>query len=172
MNNTEDTPALEMSAGMAQTVESFSLMFEEFGFPRMAGRIFAFLILSEEPYVTQSELTDLLQASTGSVSTMVRLLEQLGFVERVSLPGHRRDRFKLRRDPLVEMSKRRIEGAIHMIDIIEKAKHHKEIGPVATDRLERAESFYRFFHVEMELSLVRWLEANPLPEPSGQGSGD
>jgi DNA-binding transcriptional regulator GbsR (MarR family) len=169
MNNTEHTPALEMSAGMAQTVESFSLMFEDFGFPRMAGRIFAFLILSEEPHVTQSELTDLLQASTGSVSTMVRLLEQLGFVERVSLPGHRRDRFKLRRDPLVEMSKRRIEGAIHMIDIIEKAKHHKEIGPVATDRLERAESFYRFFHVEMELSLVRWLEANPLADPTPLG---
>jgi len=169
MNTTEDTPALEMSAGMAQTVESVSLMFEEFGFPRMAGRIFAFLILSEEPYVTQSDLTDLLQASTGSVSTMVRLLEQLGFVERVSLPGHRRDRFKLRRDPLVEMSKRRIEGAIHMIDIIEKAKHHKEIGPVATDRLERAESFYRFFHVEMELSLVRWLEANPLADPTPLG---
>lgn len=169
MNNTEDPPALEMSAGMAQTVESFSLMFEEFGFPRMAGRIFAFLILSEEPYVTQSELTDLLQASTGSVSTMVRLLEQLGFVERLSLPGHRRDRFKLRRDPLVEMSKRRIEGAIHMIDIIEKAKHHKEIGPAATDRLERAESFYRFFHVEMELALMRWLEANPLPEATPLG---
>jgi DNA-binding transcriptional regulator GbsR (MarR family) len=131
----------------AETVESFSLMFEQFGFPRMGGRIFAFLILTERPYVTQAELTDLLQASTGSVSTMIRLLETLGFVERVSLPGHRRDRFRVHPDPLVEMSKRRIEGAIHMIDIIEKARHNKEIGPLATERLERAESYYRHFHV-------------------------
>ena len=161
--DSEATPV--MSPGLATFVESFSLMFEQFGFPRMAGRIFAFLILTEHEYVTQAELTDLLQASTGSVSTMIRLLEQLGFVERLSLPGHRRDRFRVRTDPLVEMSRRRIEGAIHMIDIIEKAKHSKEIGPTATERLERAESFYRHFHVEMELALVRWLETNPLPQP-------
>ncbi len=60
------------------------------------------------------------------------------------------------------MSKRRIEGVIHMINAIENAKRHKDIGPIATERLERAESFYRFFHIEMELALVRWLEANPL----------
>ena len=166
MKETTDSGATPvMSPGLATFVESFSLMFEQFGFPRMAGRIFAFLILTERDYVTQAELTDLLQASTGSVSTMIRLLEQLGFVERLSLPGHRRDRFRVRTDPLVEMSRRRIEGAIHMIDIIEKAKHSKEIGPTATERLERAESFYRHFHVEMELALVRWLEANPLPPP-------
>jgi DNA-binding transcriptional regulator GbsR (MarR family) len=153
-----------MPAALAEAGESFSLIFEQFGFPRMAGRIFAYLILTEEPYVTQADLTEILQASTGSVSTMIRMLEQVGFVERVSLPGHRRDRFRVRPDPLVEMSRRRIEGIIHMINIVEKAKHTKEIGPLATARLERAESFYRFFHIEMELALVRWLEDNPLPD--------
>lgn len=148
---------------IAESIEAFSLIFEGFGFPRMGGRIFAYLILSEQPYVTQAELVELLQASTGSISTMVRLLEQIGFVERVSLPGHRRDRFRLRKDPLVELTRRRIEGAIHMIDILDKAKVHREVGTKAAARLERAESFYRFFHVEMELALVRWLEANPLP---------
>ncbi len=154
---------------VAESIESFSLVFEQFGFPRMGGRIFAYLILSEEPYVTQAELTELLQASTGSISTMVRLLEQTSFIERVSLPGHRRDRFRLRSDPLVEMTRRRIEGAIHVIDVVDKAKVHKEVGPQATDRLERAESFYRYFHVEMELALVRWLEANPLADEQSRG---
>ena len=148
-----------------EQVEKFSLVFERFGFPRMAGRMFELMLLRDDPLITQSELTEELNARTGSVSTMIRLLEQLGFVERLSLPGHRRDRFRVRTDPLVEMSRRRIEGAIQMIDILERAKHSKEIGPTATERLERAESFYRHFHVEMELALVRWLEANPLPEP-------
>ena len=165
MDNSEPDATPVMSPGLAETIESFSLIFEQFGFPRMAGRIFALMILTEHQYVTQSELTDLLQASTGSVSTMIRLLEQLGFVERLSLPGHRRDRFRVRADPLVEMSRRRIEGIIHMINAVEKAKHNREIGSQATARLERAESFYRFFHIEMELALVRWLEDNPLPEP-------
>lgn len=147
----------------AAAIESFSLVFEQFGFARMAGRIFAYLIVTEKPYVTQSELTELLQASTGSISTMIRLLEQIGFVQRVSLPGHRRDRFRVHPDPFVELSKRRIEGTVRMIDIVNKAKVSKDMGPSAVERLERAESFYRFFHVEMELALVRWVEANPLP---------
>ena len=145
MAETNKERSAALPPAMAEAAESFSLIFEQFGFPRMAGRIFAFLILTEEPYVTQAQLAEILQASTGSVSTMVRLLEQVGFVERVSLPGHRRDRFRVRPDPLVEMSRRRIEGIIHIINIVEKALHTKEIGPIATARLERAESFYRFF---------------------------
>ncbi len=160
LNEANPTP---LPADLAEAIETFSLIFEQFGFPRMAGRIFAYLIVTEEPYVTQAELTELLQASTGSISTMVRLLEQIGFVQRVSLPGHRRDRFRIQPDPFVEMSKRRIEGTVRMIDIVNKAKMSKDMGPSAVERLERAESFYRFFHVEMELALVRWLEANPLP---------
>jgi DNA-binding transcriptional regulator GbsR (MarR family) len=158
-DNGEPTP---IAAGLAEAIESFSLIIEQFGLPRMAGRVFAALSLIEEGAATQSELSDMLQASTGSVSTMTRLLEQLGFMERVSIPGDRRDRFQLRPDPLVEMSKRRIEGVIHMINAVEKAQHNKDIGPLATARLNRAESFYRFFHIEMELALVRWLEDNPL----------
>lgn len=162
MEIAENDEAGPLAPGLAEAVESFSLIIEQFGLPRMAGRIFSILLLTEDGTATQSELSEMLQASTGSVSTMTRLLEQLAFIERVSLPGHRRDHFRLRQDPLVEMSKRRIEGVIHMINAIENAMRHKDIGPVATERLERAESFYRFFHIEMELALVRWLEANPL----------
>ena len=161
---TEGAAQAVLPPGLAEAIESFSLIIEQFGLPRMAGRIFALLTLIEDGAATQSELSSMLQASTGSISTMTRMLEQLGFSERVSIPGDRRDRFRLRPDPLVEMTKRRIEGVIHMINAIEKAKHNKDIGPLATARLERAESFYRFFHVEMELALVRWLEENPLPE--------
>jgi len=160
------TPAL--APGLAESIESFSLIIEQFGLPRMAGRIFALLFLTEDGTATQSELSSMLQASTGSVSTMTRLLEQIAFIERVSIPGHRKDRFRLRADPLVEMSKRRIEGVIHMINAIEKARHNKDIGPLASERLDRAESFYRFFHIEMELALVRWLEDNPLPDNEPQ----
>lgn len=163
-DTTSNTPEPKIPAAVAEAIEEFSLIFEQFGFARMGGRIFAYLILTEQQLVTQAELADVLQASTGSISTMVRLLEQIGFVERVSLPGHRRDRFRVRPDPFVEMSRRRIDGAINMIDIVNRAKIQKEVGPAATARLERAESFYRFFHVEMELALVRWLEANPIKE--------
>ena len=74
MDNETVEPGEPLSAAMAETIESFSLMFEQFGFPRMAGRIFAFLILTESPYSTQSDLTELLQASNSGY-TPVRALQ-------------------------------------------------------------------------------------------------
>jgi DNA-binding transcriptional regulator GbsR (MarR family) len=139
-------------------VERFSLIFERFGFQRMAGRIFALMLLRNEPLVTQAQLADELSASTGSISTMIRLLEQLGFVERVSLPGHRRDRFRLTDDPLVEMTVRRLEGAKQMIDIIQAARNTHNLGPQADARLRRALSFYEFFVDAMAISLTEWRE--------------
>ncbi len=137
-------------------VETFSLIFERFGFPRMAGRMFSFMLLREEDLITQAELAEALDASTGSISTMIRLLEQLGFVERVSLPGRRRDRFRLTPDPMVEMSVRRIEGAREISKLIGAARRTDSLGPVADARLERAMSFYDFFVDEMVRSLAAW----------------
>jgi DNA-binding transcriptional regulator GbsR (MarR family) len=47
----ETTPTLP--ASVAEAIEAFSLVFEQFGFPRMGGRIFAYLILSDQPHVTK-----------------------------------------------------------------------------------------------------------------------
>ncbi len=137
-------------------VEKFSLVFERFGFQRMGGRIFALMLLRDDPYVTQAQLAEELNASQGSISTMIRLLEQLGFVERVSLPGHRRDRFRLTADPLVEMTVRRLDGARQIIEIIESARASSHVGPNADARLERAMSFYEFFLDEMTTALAEW----------------
>ena len=87
---------------------------------------------------------------------MIRLLEQLGFVERVSLPGRRRDRFRLTPDPMVEMSVRRIEGAREISKLIRAARQTESLGPAADARLERALSFYEFFVDEMIRALGAW----------------
>lgn len=149
-------PSLLVPEELHEHVETFSLIFERFGFQRMGGRIFALMLLRDDPYVTQAQLAEELQASQGSISTMIRLLEQLGFVERVSLPGHRRDRFRLTEDPLVEMTIRRLEGARQIIAVIDSALASNHVGPNADARLERARSFYEFFMEEMTGALAEW----------------
>lgn len=152
----EQQPSLLIPEELHEHVETFSLIFERFGFQRMAGRIFALMLLRDDPYVTQAQLAEELKASQGSISTMIRLLEQLGFVERVSLPGYRRDRYRLTGDPLVEMTVRRLEGAKQMIAIIESARSSNHVGPNADARLDRALSFYVFFLEEMTRALAEW----------------
>lgn len=145
-------------------VETFSLVFERFGFQRMGGRMFALMLLSDKEMFTQAELAENLQASTGSVSTMIRLLEQLGFVERISLPGHRRDRFRLTPDPLVEMTIRRLQGGRQMIETIQAARDTKQVGPTADARLAHALDFYEFFIEAMGRSLEEWRKTLDPPE--------
>jgi DNA-binding Lrp family transcriptional regulator len=155
LSDTND-PSLLIPEELHEHVETFSLIFERFGFQRMGGRIFALMLLRDDPFVTQAQLAEELKASQGSISTMIRLLEQLGFVERVSLPGHRRDRFRLSEDPLVEMTVRRLKGAEQIIEIIESARSSNHVGPNADARLARAISFYEFFLEEMTRALAEW----------------
>ena len=60
----------------------------------MAGRILGHLLVCDPAHQTAEELARAIQFSRASVSTMTRLLIQSGLVERLVLPGHRRDRFR------------------------------------------------------------------------------
>ena len=77
-------------------VEELALFLEREGLPRMAGRIFSWLLICEPPLQSAADLTDALQASKGSISTMTALLARARLIERVALPGRRRDYFRVR----------------------------------------------------------------------------
>lgn len=76
-------------------VEDFGLYWEAQGLPRTTGRILAWLLICDPPHQTMHDLTDALQASKSSISTASRMLIQMGMIERISLPGERRDYYRL-----------------------------------------------------------------------------
>lgn len=67
------------------------------GFPRIAGRIFALLLVREEALSLEA-IAARLAASKASVSSDARALEQRGLVERVRRPGDRRDYYRVADD--------------------------------------------------------------------------
>ena len=73
-------------------IEEVGIVFEQTGLPRMAGRVFGWLLISDPPYQSPAELAEVLMASKGSISTTTRLLLQLGLVERFIIPGERHGR--------------------------------------------------------------------------------
>jgi len=79
-----------------QFIEDTGLLIERGGIPRMAGRILGWLMIADPPHQSIDELTKELMASKGSISTMTRLLIQIGLIERVSFPGVRHDYFRIR----------------------------------------------------------------------------
>jgi DNA-binding transcriptional regulator GbsR (MarR family) len=80
----------------------------------MVGRLFGWLLISDPPYQSPSELAEVLQASKGSISTSIRTLTQMGFIERHVIPGSRHDHFKLQEDAIKKVIKHGLEQEIQL----------------------------------------------------------
>src|SRR5262245_61103554 len=87
---------VRLSRTRAELVERCGMVLESEGLPRMAGRVLGYLLVADPPAQPVAEIRAALAASSGSVSTMTRLLIQAGYVDRVRRPGERRDYFAVR----------------------------------------------------------------------------
>lgn len=85
-----------------QFTEEMGIFFEKTGFPRMAGRIWGWLLVCDPPEQTAGQIAEALQASRGSISTMTRLLRVWG-VERVGVPGKRGGYYRIKPGSFVKL---------------------------------------------------------------------
>ncbi|HEY82714.1 MAG TPA: MarR family transcriptional regulator [Dehalococcoidia bacterium] len=141
-------------------VEEVGIVLEQTGLPRMAGRILGRLLISDPPHQSMKQLVTDLMASKGSVSTMTRLLIQIGLIERLSLPGVRGDYFRLRPDAWQHMIRRGLEDEIRMVRQL--AERGLELladkTPLARKWLEEMRDVYAFLEREFPTLLQRWEE--------------
>ncbi len=79
-------------SALSQFIENMGLHFEEYGVPRIGGRILGLLLASSRP-VSSEEISEVLEISRSSVSTNLRTLLITGLADRVSLPGERSDAY-------------------------------------------------------------------------------
>lgn len=110
-----------MDPAVEQFVERMGLFFEADGAPRIAGRMFGFLLLSSGP-CSLDDLAEHLQVSKASISTNARLLETWGAAERVSRPGDRRDYYQTAEDLHVRMLERRLERIRRMRELAREGR--------------------------------------------------
>ncbi len=143
-----------------QFAEEVGIVFEQTGMPRMAGRILGWLLISDPPHQSTEQITKALIASKGSISTMTRLLIQIGLIERLSLPGVRCDYFRLRSDAWQHMIGRGLTEEIKMVRQL--AEHGLELlgdkTPVTKNWLEEMRDVYTFLEHEFPTLLKRWGE--------------
>src|SRR5688572_19081616 len=90
---TEHSRIPPMNKERQRFIERAGMLWEEDGLPRIAGRIFALSLLSEDP-LSLDEIAEQLGVSKASVSTDTRLLERMGFLERITKPGDRKDYYQ------------------------------------------------------------------------------
>jgi DNA-binding MarR family transcriptional regulator len=138
-------------------VEEVAMLFERDGLPRMAGRIFGWLLVCEPPEQTMEDLAAALQGSKASMSTMTRVLAGAGLIERVRPPGARRDHFRIHPGQWERLWRARLEQLRAATTLMRRGLDLLARRPApARLRLEELHEQYAFFERELPDVLARF----------------
>lgn len=137
-------------------VERIAVAMEADGLPRIAGRIFGLLLLSEE-VLSLDSITEAIGASKASASVNTRLLEQRGLIERVSLQGDRRDYYRSVSNLFVRTMEQRLAKWQRFHGIINDGLESLELSPVIRARMKNFESEYEGVREVLTAALQRCL---------------
>jgi DNA-binding transcriptional regulator GbsR (MarR family) len=145
-----------MEARTAQFVERMGLALEADGLPRIAGRIFGMLLVSEDAR-SLDDLAGELRVSKASVSTNARMLEQRGVLERISQPGDRRDYYRVPPDLFSHTMAQRVARWQRFHEAIGAARTSLPIrSPEVLERLEEYQEAYAFMSQVITEALAQW----------------
>ncbi|MEK9501876.1 GbsR/MarR family transcriptional regulator [Gaopeijia maritima] len=137
-------------------IERMGRYYEADGLPRIAGRLFGYLLLEDEAR-SLDEMAAALAVSKTSVSTNARLLEQTGLLERVTRPGDRKDYYQLAADQS-RMIELKMQGMQEMQSILESAAAVADESGADPSVRKRIRSMYRF-NVEAYQVVTQLLES-------------
>lgn len=146
--------------------ERMGLLWEQDGLPRIAGRILGYLLVQPEP-CSLDDLASGLGVSKASVSTDTRLLERLGFVQRVGRPADRRDYYQIADDMGARVLELKLESLARLGAALGELRGRDEMAPTVHARLDRLEQFTnRTVHVARGLVAELRGHATPTPPPA------
>jgi MarR family len=142
-------------------VEEVAVLMEGFGLLRMAGRVFGWLTICDPPEQSAADLTQVLQASKGAISGATNLLVQGRLIDRVSLPGHRRDYFRVRPGGMTDRLRAGIAGLTAFREVTERGLVLLPDDPPRRERLQALHDLYAWLERELPALYERWERERP-----------
>ncbi len=140
------------------------------GLSPIAGRLFASLLLSEEPKSLDA-LADELGVSKASVSTDARRLFDRGIVERVTMPGDRRDYYELAPDFYAQVIRARIarwRRIQHLVGGMREASD--ALAPMVRERFASIDEIHSTVVDRIDLALDEWERAAHRHKPAAKST--
>ena len=138
-------------------LERWGMLFELLGATRMMGRILAWLLISDPPEQSASDIAKAVGASAGSVSTTTRALTQSGMVERLGIPGERSAHFRVRSGVWGQLLRKRMSYIVSMRDLVEEGLELSAgEDEDSTLRLRELGSYCSFIERELPAFIARW----------------
>ncbi len=145
-----------------EVIANFADQNSSFGLNTLMGRILGLLFISEDPQ-SLDDMADKLDMSKGPISQVCRRLKDNGLIEKVWVPGDRKDYYK----PVMNLFGRlfmnrndQLEQNIKSVDrLYRKAeKHIGEEADYISERMQEMKKFYVLLQDHNEEFLGRWRE--------------
>jgi len=129
---------MKLTEARQQFISSWGAFGSHWGINRTMAQIHALLLISSEP-LTQDDIMEELNISRGNTNMNIRELINWGLVERVLLPGERKEFFSAEKDIwkvvkmiVKERKKRELEPMLELLDRLEGVEGDKRDKNVKT----------------------------------------
>ncbi|MCO1577571.1 MarR family transcriptional regulator [Crossiella sp. SN42] len=143
-------------------IETFAAKFEaQEGMPLIAGRILGFLLICDPPERTAAELSAALSASSGSVSTNVRLLMARGLVSKTTRRGREAAVYQVRAEAWAEVMLQRLEAIAAVNELTHEGLRLLSGQGDRAQRLRIVDAYYRWLATEVAELPAKWSAAKP-----------
>jgi DNA-binding transcriptional regulator GbsR (MarR family) len=159
-----------MDTATTQFTDRMGLLFEAEGQPRIAGRMFGYLLLSDDP-CSLDQLADALQVCKASASTNARLLADRGVLERACRPADRHDYYHVAPDLVSRTVAERLRRWQRFTETVGEARRTIPIrSERVRARLRSYEAGYAYLVAVIGQALERWERGAGAPRAAGAGS--
>ncbi|MDG4752680.1 MarR family transcriptional regulator [Micromonospora sp. WMMD718] len=145
-----------MTTEARDAAERLALTLTKGGMQRMLARVLAALLFAESETVTAGDLCQWLQASSGTVSMSVKALSSVGLIERVPVPGSRREHFRFRDSAWAILMSSQNEVVKAMQEEAERGIEAVGADTRAGQRLREMHDFYSYLMTELPAVIDRW----------------
>lgn len=129
---------MKLTEARQQFISSWGAFGTHWGINRTMAQIHALLLVSHDP-LTQDDIMEELNISRGNTNMNIRELVNWGLVERVLIPGERKEYFSAEKDMwkvvtliVKERKKRELEPMLHLLDRLEAVEGDKREKEVKT----------------------------------------
>lgn len=149
-------PAARNEEAVSRFVERFAAQLTDAGMQRMAARVFARLLASDQGSMTSAELGEALQISPAAVSGAVSYLTQVNMVSREREPGSRRDRYVLHNELWYETFTRKDQVLTLWEETLREGAAGLGADSPAGARIAETAAFFEFMQSELLGLRERW----------------
>jgi DNA-binding transcriptional regulator GbsR (MarR family) len=142
---------------LLRAVERVGVMLEGMGMPRMAARVFAFVLADDADRYTAGELAGGLRVSPAAISGAVRYLVDTRLLFKEREPGTRADIYRVYDEDVWSTI---MEARVPLLDLWQRALD-EAVAEVGRDRpggrrLLETREFFAFMRAETSASVERW----------------